>query len=428
MSQPITKRLTKQIQDKFNYYFRKIGMHLSKPETRCVREMSLGIIKGQRMTVNKIATFIEGKVSLKKIGKRFRHHYSKPGFWKKLLSAHLSSISPRVKEGDYMIVDLSDVQKRYARCMEGLEWVRDGDKDKTGLGYWLMNIISVSRDGMDIVPLYMKLYSFVKGTFSENQEIIEGINTVSRYIDKPVTWVIDRGGDRPAILDRLFDSLSSFVVRLTKRRRLYYQGEWLAVGELSRCVDLSLKKTVKKIRKHREQTEHYKLGAVRVEYENREGQRISAWLVVSKRRGGGYSWFLFHTSRKDKQEVMEECFRAYGYRWKIEEYHRHIKSEYRIEEVQVRSLPALRSLLAVVTVSMYLIYRELSSLHDKLILESGIKTMIQHDIRELTGFIYYKIGLIVKRLLAYVRVRWFTSKQQKPPDPQGQLTLEHFLT
>jgi predicted ATP-dependent Lon-type protease len=46
------KVLTKQVQNKINRYFLKLGNHLTKPEVHCVREMTTGILKSGTVLVN----------------------------------------------------------------------------------------------------------------------------------------------------------------------------------------------------------------------------------------------------------------------------------------------------------------------------------------------------------------------------------------
>ncbi len=54
----MSKVLTKHIQNKISRYFSKLSIHLSKPETSCVREMSTGILKNGSVLVNQIASGI----------------------------------------------------------------------------------------------------------------------------------------------------------------------------------------------------------------------------------------------------------------------------------------------------------------------------------------------------------------------------------
>ena len=52
----MSKVLTKQLQNKVSGYFIKLSKHMSKPESRCVREMTTGILKTGTVLVNKRRT------------------------------------------------------------------------------------------------------------------------------------------------------------------------------------------------------------------------------------------------------------------------------------------------------------------------------------------------------------------------------------
>ena len=234
----MTNVLTKQIQNKISRYYLKLSDHLTKPEARCVREMTTGILKGGTVLVNKIATNICDTISLSQTTKRFRNHYNKEGFFRKLSRGHLHSIKGKINHGDYILIDGSDIQKKYARFMEGLDYVKDGDKGTIGLGYWLMNAMHFGRDG-EMNPLYSKLYSYDHGAKSENKEVIEVVNEIQSVIDKSVTYIYDRGMDRPICRDFIVGQDTNFILRLKKTTKLLYKGEELAVNQISKKLPLS---------------------------------------------------------------------------------------------------------------------------------------------------------------------------------------------
>jgi len=47
----------------------------------------------------------------------------------------MTSVKGRIQHGNYILFDGSDIQKRYPKMMEGLDYVKDGDKASVGLGY-----------------------------------------------------------------------------------------------------------------------------------------------------------------------------------------------------------------------------------------------------------------------------------------------------
>ena len=171
-NQLMSKVLTKQVQNKISRYFLKLEGQLTKPEARCIREMTTGILKTGPVLVNKIATGICDTISLSQTTKRFRNHYNKKDFFMKLFLGHMNSVKSKICHRDYILFDGSDIQKKYAKMMDGLDYVKDGDKGTIGLCYWLMNVAHFSKD-QEMTPLYNKLYSFDHGAKSENKEVLE---------------------------------------------------------------------------------------------------------------------------------------------------------------------------------------------------------------------------------------------------------------
>jgi hypothetical protein len=393
---------------------------MTKPESRCIREMTTGILKTGTVLVNKIATGINDKIPLSQTTKRFRNHYNKAGFFKKLFRGHMESVKGKIHHGDYILFDGSDIQKKYAKFMDGLDYVKDGDKGSIGLGYWLMDVVHYSKD-KQMTPLINKLYSFDHGAKSENKEVIEAIEEVNSVIDKDVTHIFDRGMDRPICRDYIISQDKNFILRLNAKTKLIYKGEELSVNKISKKIPLFMELTATKIKKTKKKLLKYECGAIKVKYQIK-GRMHDLWLVVTKRKDGGYCWLLTRSPKESIIEVISEAFKAYGFRWKIEEYHRHIKSCYGLEDIQIKTFEGLQSMLAILTIAMSLIYCSISSLHLKLILNSGVKTMNKEKVYELLNFIYYKISTIVKALMANTTPRAFLPISENSPDT-GQLTL-----
>jgi hypothetical protein len=97
--------------------------------------------------------------------------------------------------------------------MEGLAYVKDGDKGNIGLGYWLMDVVHFGKD-QTMTPLINKLYSFDHGAKSENKEEIEAIEQVNSIIEEDVTYIFDRGIDRISCPDFIIEQDKNFILRL----------------------------------------------------------------------------------------------------------------------------------------------------------------------------------------------------------------------
>lgn len=284
-----------------------------------------------------------------------------------------------------------------------------------------MDVVHFSKDH-EMTPLLNKLYSFDHGAKSENMEIMEAIREVDAIINKNVTKIFDRGMDRPICRDFIIAGEGNFILRLKKTTKLIHKGKETAVNRISRKIPLFMELIASKTGKNKKHKITFRCGAVKVKYKTR-GKEYELWLVVTKRENGGYSWMLTRSAKENIIDVIKEAFTAYGFRWKIEEYHRHIKTCYNLEDIQVKTFDGLQSMLAaILTITMGIIYSSLSSLHTRLLLESGIKTLNKEKMYELCNFIYYKISAIIKILLADMTPRAFL------PSPQisrsdGQLSL-----
>ena len=67
-------------------------------------------------------------------------------------------------------MDGTDIGKKHAKYMEGLEFVGNGDTGEIGLGYNVSNINAIIAH-MGITPLYSKAYSYEMGALSSNNEV-----------------------------------------------------------------------------------------------------------------------------------------------------------------------------------------------------------------------------------------------------------------
>ena len=93
-----------------------------------------------------------------------------------------------------------------------------------------------------------------------------------------------------------------------------------------------------------------------------------------------------------------------------------------LEDVQLKTFDGLQSMLAVLTVAMYIIYKKIRALHFSLLLDAGYNYLNKNIPRELTNFIYYKISKVVSILLMPTRSRPLVCKSP-PIEQTGQLNL-----
>lgn len=400
MSKILTKRLQTQISDYINS---TTGM--SKPETRCLKDMVMGVLKSKSVFVNRIAASLRESLKLKDVAKRLSAQYLKEDFWGTVTESHLICTSADIKKDAFLLMDGTDISKKHAKFMEGLEFVKNGDTGNIGLGYNLINVTAIN--GLkEMAPLYSKAYSYEMGTLSSNREIKDAVGTVGAHLQDKGCWVVDRGADNGILKDFFVSLPQDFIIRLKRNTKLCYKGESLKASQIANRVNFETVQKTVKIKKDRQIVKEYLLAAVRITH-TVKGMQQALWLVISKdKKHGGQTYLLVKCEKEDAIEVARWAFKGYGLRWKIEEYHRHVKQEYRLEDIQIKTFAGLQSMLSIVVVAMYIVYQKIKSMHLALLLDSGYNYLNKHRVRELTNFIYYKISKVVSNLLIPVQLRW----------------------
>ena len=180
----------------------------------------------QSVMLTEIGRQLESRVSLKKIEERFSRQLQKPKIWASIHNRVVSMARSRIKKDTLLILDLSDLKKKYAEKMEHMARVRDGsDNGELVNGYWTNQVIATEVDSDQITPLHFSLYSQASPEFNgENNQIIQAMDQVGKALDNKGIWVMDRGGDRDTLYESLLHNKRGFIVRLVGTRDLIYQA------------------------------------------------------------------------------------------------------------------------------------------------------------------------------------------------------------
>ena len=416
----MSKILTKKVQTRLNDYFSSTQT-MTKPETRCLKDMVVGILKSKSVFINQIAASLRESLKLKDVAKRLSAQYLKEDYAKNILENHLGQVCPGITKESFILMDGTDISKKYAKYMEGLEFVRNGDTGTIGLGYNVLNINAINTY-KEITPLYSKAYSYETGALSSNNEIKKAVKNVNTHLNGKGCWVFDRGADNTILKNFFISETDQCIIRLKRNTKLSHKDQELKVSQLGQRVKFVSSQSVTKIKKNKSVTKSYDLAAVRVIYREK-GKQHPVWLVISRNTShGGLCYLLVKSNLTTPIEVANWAFKGYGLRWKIEEYHRHVKQEYKLEDMQMKTFMGVQSILAVLTVAMCMIYKNMKSLYTELLLGAGYNYLNKNTISELTNFIYYKISKVVSNLLMPVKMRWKIQKTE-PIMQNGQLDL-----
>jgi hypothetical protein len=152
-------RIARKLRDKIAGFSGELSRGLPKVSKRFVREMVYGIQASQSVVLTKIARTLEEPVSIKKLEERLSRQLLRQGLGQKIQKNLLTMGSALVGKDTLLILDPSDIRKKYAKKMQYLGTVHDGSEHELGNGYWTCNVVATEIDGSTIVPLLGRLYS-----------------------------------------------------------------------------------------------------------------------------------------------------------------------------------------------------------------------------------------------------------------------------
>jgi len=323
--------------------------------------MLFGILKSGRVEINSIARGLQEETPIKKVHKRIGSHLGKAGLWQSISKATLKAQSWALKNCRFVLYDLSDIQKGYAEKMDGLAYVYDGSKGTTGNGYWLGNVSAVDEQAGTLIPLYSELYSHEAEVCSQNQKILDAVDTVLAYCPKGAITVMDRGCDREIIIKGLLQDSREFIIRQTAKRHVYLNDKLIPFKSASRKVQLQYRHEVERIHKNKTERLVYDCGAKKIRL-TKDGPDL--WLVVLKEKRRGHCWLLCRFENvTDAGEAVALAIKGYGYRWKIEEVHRQVKKDYALEAIRLQRYEALKSMNALLWMALSFLYTRLGPWH-----------------------------------------------------------------
>lgn len=344
-------RMARKLREKIAGFSGELSEGLPKTAVRFVQEMIYGIQASQSVVLTKIGRTLEESISIKKVEERLSRQLLRRGLGHTIQRKLLAMGSAMVGKDTLLILDPSDIRKKYAKKMQYLAKVHDGSEDEIGSGYWTCNVVATEIQDSRIVPLVGRLYSADAPEFvSENNEILTVMDMVAGAVKKRGIWVIDRGGDRKKLIRPMLQRGYRFLIRLIGNRNLLWAGREMLTAEIARSCPLPYAETVVKMDDGREKVYHLAFGYREVRLPGREEP---LWLLVVRGFGQEPMMLLTTEPLRRSRKVLWRLVRAYIRRWAIEETIRYIKQSYELEDVRVLNYRSLQNIMPLVCAVAY---------------------------------------------------------------------------
>jgi len=419
------KIMLQKLQEKFSYFTKRFSNSLNKTEQRFLKESCYGIISSQSCIVRRTAQSLGEKIASKKTQERLIYHLDKSDLNNRLSQTLLQKQSGKLKQDSLIIVDPSDIVKKYAEKMEGISKVRDGNDGKWKSGYDALDIVGVNQEGNDIsiIPMYSQLHSKVIDVDTMKNTLFDRIVDIIVYSNNQGVFVFDRGFDDRKVIKELHAHEASYIIRMKNNRDVYFHDKKQNIDELARSTKLRYR-----FKLPDEATISAGMCPIEIPLNSHPVKKptlTKAVLVVAKIKSNrkdssirsGLFYFLCKTNRDElpKREIVRFVLDAYRLRWKIEEVHRQVKTDYGWERIQLQTYCRLQNMNTVLWIAISFLYSldrwkyQLSKVFSHIMTEK--KKLI-----ELECFIYYRLANVLRycfnRISLYRKITYHKCKSE----------------
>ena len=277
----------------------------------------------------------------------------------------------------WILVDGSDLRKPYAQMMEGLQPVKRLHGEGLVPGYRTLNIIGVGRQRRGL--LYHRLFSSTASGFrsesAETQAALASVGAALAPLAADVTYIFDSGFDDVAVWATVWMQGHHLVCRVQHRDRLVRPAvdqPRCSLYELApRLAPLARVETELVVRKGKQPRPKLQpvmavIAAVPLVVDYQEDVRTREdgarhdrrlWLVEVRLEGAHeVPWWLLTDRPVTTAEEATAIFRMYRQRWAIEDAFKIGKQCLGWEDVQVLTLDAVRTLVALGWVAAGFLY------------------------------------------------------------------------
>jgi len=383
-------KIARKLREKVTRFSGELCKGLGKTATRFVTESVYGILVSQSVVLTKMGRTLEKDVSLRKIEERFCRQLAKPALWDNIQGTLLLEAASRVKQDTLLVLDPSDIQKKYAKKMEHLAYVRDGSDDVIGTGYWTIHVNAAELNQQKVLPLYQSLLSQEAPDFgSQNTQILKAVRMIGNYTEKRGIWVIDRGADRNSLYHKLLREGFRFIIRQKGDRKILYGKTLIKTLQLALTCPSLYNDTIVRMKEGKEKVYHIEYGYRKVRLP--ENPQNDLWLLVVKGIGKKPMMILTTEPLRKNRQVLKNMFLSYIKRWSIEETIRFIKQTYDLEDIRVLRYVCLQNMMALVLLVYYFLAVALNDNQKLKLLASHVFTAAKR-VFGIPDFGYYALG------------------------------------
>ena len=346
----------------------KISKGTTKPVQKFCNDMIYGILSRKSVVLTEIARGLQEKNKLCNTVDRLSSNLMNldKEYIQTLKNNYINEALKNFNNNDeYVIVlnDDTDLNHEHSIKMEDICQVRDASsiQEKYVNGYKVCEYVGLSSNMKSPISLYSKIYSTISKNFkSENDETINGENEViailKRKNKKPI-FIRDRGYDTNIYFIKDIKEENKFVTRLKNNRNLIFKEK--SENAFKKIKNRKGKIATKLMYKDENRECYISYTKVRLPlYKDKEIYLVSVHglkddIDIDNEKYGEDNVMMFLTNLEVKnKDDAEKVVKMYFLRWRIEEYFKSKKENYKWESSIIRTLKGMNNLNMFLTAVM----------------------------------------------------------------------------
>ena len=325
----------------------KIAKKLSKSEKKFIQDIEYGIAASGSCLISDISRSLNEDIKLKNTIERLCDNLNSFDDTETLYNNYIEEIGDIYGKEPVVLFDDSDISKVYGKKFEDLDDVIDASSQdkKVTKGYHVCEATILTEKENQLISVYSQIYSCKSKDFkSMNDYTFKSIEAAKKVLNRKFIGVFDRGYDDNKIIDYMDDNY--FVIRMNDRRVFLFKGKKKNVYE-------EAKKRKGKVRMTLwfDDNEEYEVyishTKVTLPHNGKDYELVFCYGLSEERP------LILLTNRKihSKDDVIK-VVRLYFSRWRIEEYFRAKKQEYKFENIRLRTLKGINNLNLFLTIHL----------------------------------------------------------------------------
>lgn len=338
-------KIINQMKEKIINFSKNFSEDLSKPNRKFVLNMIYGLISSSSSYLSEIARSLKEEISLKKVVERLSNNLANFDKEKRdyVWNNYVNYVKDKIDDNTVFCFDPGDLGKKHSKKLENLDLIKDGSTGEYINGYKMVEVAALTRNEKLPIPIYSNLYSSKDKDFiSENDECLRALRYIKNQFGNMGVYALDRGFDDEKYFKYFSDNNLSFVIRMTVKRNVTVCKS----GKTRNIRKVAVSKKCKSQYSYKDKngiTRTAYAGYIKIQIPNIEGKEF--YLVIIKSSEIPNSPMMLLTNLvPENEEFTKIVNKVYIARWKIEEYFKFKKQQFKFEKLLVRTLNSIRTL------------------------------------------------------------------------------------